>query len=99
MAEVRATERGYYGSKIREPGEVFTVADDVKLGSWMEPIHPLDHDADGRKGGSLPSDADGFDGMTIPELKAYAESKGIDLGDATRKADIIAAIELASEDT
>jgi hypothetical protein len=97
MAEVRATERGYYGSKLREPGEVFDVADGV-TGSWFEPVHPLDHDADGRKGGSLPLDGEGFDAMTVPELKAYAESKGIDLGDATRKADIVAAIELASED-
>lgn len=96
MAEVRATERGYYGSVVREPGEVFNVADGV-TGSWFEPVHPLDHDADGRKGGST-LDGDGFDGMTIPELKAYAEGKGIDLADATRKADIIAAIELASED-
>lgn len=97
MTEVRAIERGYYGSMVREPGDVFTVERGV-TGKWFEPIHPLDHDADGRKGGSLPNDADGFDGMTIPELKAYAEGKGIDLGDATRKADIIAAIELASED-
>lgn len=32
---------------------------------------------------------------TVNQLKAYAEEKGIDLGDATKKADIIAAIQLA----
>ena len=35
---------------------------------------------------------DGLDGMTLAELKAYAETVGIDLGKATRKADIIAVI-------
>lgn len=36
--------------------------------------------------------------MTVAELRAHAADNGIDLGDATRKADIIAAIELAGED-
>jgi hypothetical protein len=44
---------------------------------------------------------DGSDGAlssnTVKELKAIAEAEGIDLGDATNKADIIAAIELARE--
>ena len=35
---------------------------------------------------------DVLDGMTVPELRAYATDHGIDLGDATRKADIAAAI-------
>lgn len=33
--------------------------------------------------------------MTVAELKAIAEAENVDLGDATRKADIVAAIELA----
>lgn len=33
---VRAVERGYYGSKVREPGEVFAFSG--VLGSWMEPV-------------------------------------------------------------
>lgn len=32
------------------------------------------------------------DEMTVSELKAYAEGKGIDLGDATKKEDILAKI-------
>lgn len=33
-----------------------------------------------------------FDGMKVAELKAYAEENGIDLGEATKKADILDAI-------
>ena len=36
-----------------------------------------------------------FPKMTVPELKAWAEENGIDLGDATKKADIIAVLEAA----
>ena len=53
--EVRATQRGYYGGIIRDDGDVFTIAAEGDLGSWMEPLSPLDHDKDGTKGGSLPS--------------------------------------------
>lgn len=35
--------------------------------------------------------------MTVDELKAFAEANEIDLGDATKKADILSAIELAVE--
>lgn len=38
-----------------------------------------------------------IDKMTVEELKAYAAEKGIDLGDATKKADIRASIDLALE--
>jgi hypothetical protein len=41
--------------------------------------------------------ADGLAGMKVADLKALAESEGIDLGDASKKADIIAAIELSRE--
>lgn len=36
--------------------------------------------------------------MTVDELKAFAEANEIDLGDATKKADLLSAIELALED-
>lgn len=35
---------------------------------------------------------DGIDKMTIPQMKEYAEQKGIELGEATKKPDILAAI-------
>ena len=39
--------------------------------------------------------ADPLAAMKVDELKAYAAEKGIDLGDATKKADILAAIRAA----
>jgi len=45
-----------------------------------------------------PAKSDGGIGdMSVAELKAYAASKSIDLGDATKKADILAAIEAAEK--
>ena len=38
---------------------------------------------------------EGLSGHTVAELREIAETENIDLGDATRKADVIAAIELA----
>lgn len=42
-------------------------------------------------------DDEGLASMTVADLKALAEAEEIDLGDATKKADIITAIELARE--
>ena len=54
---VTATQKGYYGNVVREPGDVFRLADEDHFSAtWMaadEP-HPLDHDGDGHKGGSKP---------------------------------------------
>ena len=36
--------------------------------------------------------------MTVPQLEAYAKEKGYDLGGATKRADILAAIKKAEED-
>lgn len=58
---------------------------------------PLDHDGDGKKGGSLSDDERaelGFAGMTVNELRAYADKKQIDITGLTRKADILEAVEL-----
>ncbi len=41
MAEklpVQALERGYYGGKVREPGESFVIKKIKELGSWMMPV-------------------------------------------------------------
>lgn len=37
-------------------------------------------------------------GMTVAELRELADARGIDLGNASKKGDIIAAIEAAEED-
>jgi hypothetical protein len=42
------------------------------------------------------AEPDGLEAMTVDQLKAHAAEKGFDLGDATKKADIIAAIEKAA---
>ena len=41
------------------------------------------------------SDDEELEAMSVAELKAYAETTGVDLGKATKKADIIAAIRRA----
>lgn len=57
---------------------------------------PLDHDSDGKKGGSLPKATgdDEWDNMTVVELRNHAEKNDIDLAGVTKKADIIEAIKL-----
>lgn len=55
---------------------------------------PEDLPDDGDDGENI---GDGLDNETVADLKATAEAEGIDLGDATKKADIIAAIRAARE--
>ena len=52
---------------------------------------------EGNKEGSEQERVD-FDGMKVAELKAYAEENGIELGEATKKADILAAIKAVGQD-
>lgn len=69
---VVATAKGYYGSIVREPGDTFVLADEAAFAaSWMEAIDeakpdPLDHDGDGRKGGSKPRKAQARETEVIP---------------------------------
>ena len=35
--KVRAINKGFYGNRLRSPGEVFEVKDDEKAG-WFEPV-------------------------------------------------------------
>lgn len=57
---VIATQKGYYGGIVREPGAAFVLGDpDTEFSArWMTKADaeaardPLDHDGDGRKGGS-----------------------------------------------
>jgi hypothetical protein len=44
------------------------------------------------------SEPEGLAALKVADLKALAEAEGIDLGDAVKKADIIAAIELGREE-
>lgn len=45
--------------------------------------------------GDSEDNGDGLVGMTVPELRTLAEDNDVDLGDRTRKADIIAALRAA----
>lgn len=96
MPEVVASEKGYFGGMIREAGERFSIPDDIwndeqRRPSWVErqgaarsePVEPV------ASAGPLQID---LDNLKVPELKAYAEQAGIDLGAATKKADILAVI-------
>lgn len=71
-------------------------------------VNETDREMWERKGykvvGSEPATETGEEGrelgdMTVAKLKALAEEKNIDLGDATKKADIVAAIEAAEPAT
>jgi len=48
------------------------------------------------KSGSA-ADVDSFADLTVPQLKTLAADKNIDLGDATKRADIVAVLEKALE--
>ncbi|MBJ7481555.1 Rho termination factor N-terminal domain-containing protein [Rhodococcus sp. (in: high G+C Gram-positive bacteria)] len=50
-----------------------------------DPVEPEGH-----------SPADSLNDLSVPKLREYAKDKGIDLGDASKKADILAAIEKAA---
>ncbi len=77
------------GVKLVEPGESTTV-------EVLEPLGKIE----GLEAKLIDGDEDDAEDLTklkVDELKAFAEAKGIDLGDATRKDDIIAAIEMGLE--
>jgi hypothetical protein len=48
--------------------------------------------------GGAPANKAEYASMTVNDLKALAAKRGLDLGDATKKADIVAAFELADEE-
>lgn len=48
---VQATQRGYYGGKVREVDEEFAIPEDTKPGAWMK---PLDGDAMDEDEGDAP---------------------------------------------
>jgi hypothetical protein len=58
---------------------------------------PDDSAARGANAGSGAASADELDGMTKAELTDYAEARGIDLGDAKTKAEIVDAIVAAQK--
>lgn len=85
------TKRGVYGAdgEALEIGSEIEVKGDKVPGWLVNKAVPV-------KGGKSAGDG-ALEDQTVPKLKALAEAEEIDLGDATKKADIIAAIELARE--
>lgn len=91
IKNICAGDRGAYlnGELIMvAPGKT-TEADDYPT-EWFEVV-------DGADEPETDVDTD-LTKMTVAELKSFAEANVIDLGDAEKKADILAAIELALED-
>lgn len=90
-----ASEAVYVDGTLFKTGEVF-VTDKPKGSSW-EAVNPLDrltHDAGEPSRGDVDLDA-----MDVPALKAFAATNSINLGDASRKSDIITVIKAARTQT
>lgn len=78
----------------------------LDIGDLMDPEIPHVDDIEGPDGAPTvvvpvrtpeDPDAEPSDAWTIPRLQEYAAAKEIDLGDATKKADILAAIQAGRE--
>lgn len=79
-----------------EGGE-FSTADEsviarLRAAEDVEEVDASDEDEDDDSNGDATDEPDDLNKRKVPELKAYAEEFGVDLGDATKKADIVAAI-------
>ncbi len=74
--------------------KVHSVTGDGRTGSTS----PLDHDEDGKAGGSKPADPPALTGKTTAELEKIAEDEEVQFGDDVKtNADRIAAIQKARE--
>lgn len=88
LRNISSGPRGAYREGVlvmAEKGEVIEADDFVE--EWFEALEAKDDDG---------GDVD-LAKMTVAELKAFAEANAIELADATKKDDILAAIELALE--
>lgn len=66
---------------VRDDNEAKRLVEDLKLAEYADE----DEDSEGGEGETL-------EDMSVPDLKKLAADEGVDLGTATKKADIIAAI-------
>lgn len=74
---------------------VVRIADDKAPGGFVE-INESDFNADVHSV-YVEADERPLAEMSVKELKALAAARNVDLGDATKKDDIVAALELAAE--
>lgn len=100
MAEVEATQLGYYGGELRPAGSRFSIpdkvmADDKLRPSWVVRVGGWPKVADTPDMAAGDHD-DGLEKLTVPELRALAKDRDVTLGAETRtKADIINALRIA----
>lgn len=67
------------------------IIDDVRMASWFQ-----EHDGYAVEVIGETASASTFSGMKVDELKAYAAKHNIDLGNATKKEEIVAVISAAT---
>jgi len=85
-------------SRVIDPDKSFEDYDDDELAYALQRDMFEEEDAVRVSEYLRDKEAEGEDlnKMTVPELKEHAEANSIDLGDATKKADIIKAIKKAT---
>lgn len=76
----------YMGDAVDKTPKSANTTTDVDFQAKADEVLGRDADVAGQ---DVPDD---LDGRKVDDLKAYAEEFGVDLGDATKKADIVAAI-------
>lgn len=74
---------------IHVPGDY-----NVQTGQWENP-DPLDHDYNGKKGGSLPGDKPSLFGKSRDALLVIAEAEGVEVHEDAKAREITAAIKAA----
>lgn len=101
MAKFRVV-RGHQGDRYYNEGE-------EREGNEADFKHLIPHvlePVSGKKAEAAPKNkaepapankGDDYQAMTVADLKDLANQRGVDLGDVTKKADIIAALELSDE--
>lgn len=88
------------GCQSVDAREILEASPDVYSATPPKAPDPLDHDKDGKKGGSVAGseEPDPYHGLTVLKLRELAEERKVDLGDAKKRDDIIAALDLAAEE-
>ena len=93
--------RHAHAGKVYEPGDVFETDEDLTLGNfpgaerWLPAVDPKTVKAAPKKAKDEAGADAAFANMTIAELRSYAAEGEINLGDATTKKELIAAIKKA----